>query len=201
MATGSSSNTSSSSPSSSTTVSTNTNAAGSLAAIKKEVIETLRKVVEVISKYAGAGLPQQAKDSVRSFILALPSRWALLNSSTTPSSPITSPTLGPHPAPEVQETSIKLLNFGSESVEMLQSVSTVFSSTIDRADTWLDRLHSVGVTRRSTNSAATRQQQQQRKSAPEDMVMETIAEQQQQQQKPSSPQNVNPAPSEPMETN
>ncbi|CAO3592674.1 unnamed protein product [Absidia cylindrospora] len=203
MATGSSSN---SSPSTSTTVSTNTNPAGMLAAIKKEVIETLRKVVEVISKYAGAGLPEQAKGTVRSFILALPSRWALLNSSTTPSSPIASPTLGPHASPHVEETSVKLLNFGSESVEMLQSVSTVFSSTIDRADTWLDRLHSVGVTRRSTKSsaAAAAATRQQRKSGTEDVMMETISEQDQQDQPPQAPslsQIVNPVKSEPMEMN
>ncbi|ORZ20439.1 transcription factor Opi1-domain-containing protein [Absidia repens] len=200
MATGSSSNSSSSS----TTVSTHTNPAGMLAAIKKEVIETLRKVVEVISKYAGAGLPEQAKGTVRSFILALPSRWALLNSSTTPSSPITSPTLGPHASPHVQETSVKLLNFGSESVEMLQSVSTVFSSTIDRADTWLDRLHSVGVTRRSTKSSAAAAARQQRKSGSEDVMMETISEQDQQDQPHktlSLSQIVNPVKSEPMEMN
>ncbi|KAI8336760.1 transcription factor Opi1-domain-containing protein, partial [Chlamydoabsidia padenii] len=119
-----------------------TNPSGALAAIKKEVIETLRKVVDVISKYAGAGLPEQAKASVRSFILALPSRWALLNSSTT-QSPTTSPALGPQTSNQLEETSIKLLNFGSESVEMLQSVSTVFSDTVDRADLWLDRLQMV----------------------------------------------------------
>jgi hypothetical protein len=128
MATGSSTTTTTTT----TTVSTNTS--GTLDAIKKEVIETLRKVVEVITKYAGAGLPEQAKASVRSFILALPSRWALLNSSQQ----------------QEEDTSAKLLNFGGESVEMLQSVSSVFSDTVDRADLWLDRLHSVGVTRRST---------------------------------------------------
>ena len=32
-----------------------------LASIKKEIVDTLRKVVEVVSKYAGSGLPEQAK--------------------------------------------------------------------------------------------------------------------------------------------
>ncbi|KAI8093672.1 transcription factor Opi1-domain-containing protein [Halteromyces radiatus] len=132
---------------SSTAVSTGSHNS-TLASIKKEVIETLRKVVEVITKYAGTGLPEQAKASVRSFILALPSRWALLNNNSS-SSPAASPSLAPS-SPSLQETSVKLLNFGSESVEMLQSVSTVFSDTVDRADLWLDRLHAVGVTRRST---------------------------------------------------
>ncbi|KAG1317120.1 hypothetical protein G6F62_013077 [Rhizopus arrhizus] len=36
-----------------------------LSKIKKEIVDTLRKLVEVISKYAGTGLPEQAKASVR----------------------------------------------------------------------------------------------------------------------------------------
>lgn len=47
--------------------------------IKKDVIDTLRKVVEVISKYAGACLPDQAKTSVRGFILNLPGKWVRLS--------------------------------------------------------------------------------------------------------------------------
>jgi hypothetical protein len=58
----------------------------------------------------------------------LPTRWANLNSGSTD-----------------DETSIKLLTFGSESVEMIKSVALVFSDTIDRAELWLSRLRVVGV--------------------------------------------------------
>ncbi|KAG0169434.1 hypothetical protein DFQ28_002224 [Apophysomyces sp. BC1034] len=126
------------------TVAIPNSATATLAAIKKEIIDTLRKVVEVVSKYAGSGLPEQAKASVRQFILALPSRWATLNTSSTVS-PTASPALHPHSSPHVHETSIRLLNFGGESLEMLQSVSNVFSDTIDRAELWLERLRVVGV--------------------------------------------------------
>ncbi|KAI8640068.1 transcription factor Opi1-domain-containing protein [Parasitella parasitica] len=108
--------------------------------IKKEIVDTLRKVVQVVSKYAGSGLPEQAKASVRGFILALPTRWAILNSTTN--SPTASPSMGPVTA---HETSMKLLNFGSESVEMINSVAHVFSDTIERAELWLNRLRVVGV--------------------------------------------------------
>ncbi|KAG0740225.1 hypothetical protein G6F29_004159 [Rhizopus arrhizus] len=119
-----------------------------LSKIKKEIVDTLRKLVEVISKYAGTGLPEQAKASVRSFILALPSRWAILHSKTT--SPATSPAL--KPTDITQETSIKLLNFGGESIEMIQSVAHVFSDTIDRAELWLNRLSVVsGSQKKSEN--------------------------------------------------
>jgi hypothetical protein len=71
--------------------------------------------------------------------LALPSRWAILHSKTT--SPAASPAL--KPTEITQETSIKLLSFGSESIEMIQSVAHVFSDTIDRAELWLSRLSVV----------------------------------------------------------
>ena len=111
-----------------------------VANIKREIVDTLRKVVQVVSKYAGSGLPEQAKASVRGFILALPTRWAILNSTTN--SPTASPSMGPVTA---HETSMKLLNFGGESVEMINSVSHVFSDTIERAELWLSRLRVVGV--------------------------------------------------------
>ncbi|KAI8636856.1 transcription factor Opi1-domain-containing protein [Parasitella parasitica] len=124
------------------------NNSNTLANIKKEIVDTLRKVVEVVSKYAGSGLPEQAKASVRTFILQLPSRWAILNN-TRQTSPANSPRLGPISADQEQkplhETSIKLLDFGGESIEMLKSVSLIFSDTINRAELWIKRLKVVGV--------------------------------------------------------
>ncbi|CAO0802663.1 unnamed protein product [Mucor circinelloides] len=125
-----------------------------LAKIKKEIVDTLRKVVEVVSKYAGSGLPEQAKASVRAFILQLPSRWAILNN-TRQTSPSNSPRVGPVADKQQQplhETSIKLLDFGGESIEMLNSVSIVFSDTIERAELWIKRLKVVGV---NSTAAAT----------------------------------------------
>lgn len=128
-----------------------------LAKIKKEIVDTLRKVVEVISKYAGSGLPEQAKASVRAFILQLPSRWAILNN-TRQTSPSNSPRVGPISTVDQQplhETSIKLLDFGGESIEMLSAVSIVFKDTIDRAELWIKRLKVVGVNSTAAAAAAT----------------------------------------------
>ncbi|KAG1068092.1 hypothetical protein G6F42_026420 [Rhizopus arrhizus] len=65
---------SSSSPST-LTVNNSTNSRSVLSGIKKDIVETLRKVVEVITKYAGASLPSQSRQSVRGFILNLPGKW------------------------------------------------------------------------------------------------------------------------------
>ncbi|KAG2234252.1 hypothetical protein INT48_002842, partial [Thamnidium elegans] len=115
-----------------------------LASIKKEIVDTLRKVVEVVSKYAGSGLPEQAKASVRAFILQLPSTWALVHNKSQ----------AEQDAQPLHETSIKLLDFGGESIVMLKSVSIVFSDTIERAELWLKRLKVVGVHPTSTSMEA-----------------------------------------------
>lgn len=47
-----------------------------LADAKRDVINTVRQVVDVISKYAGGALPEPARTRVRGFILTLPQRWA-----------------------------------------------------------------------------------------------------------------------------
>lgn len=48
-----------------------------LETIKNEMISTLKKAVDVITRYAGNALPYQAKTSIRKSILTLPNRWVL----------------------------------------------------------------------------------------------------------------------------
>ncbi|CAO3624961.1 unnamed protein product [Cunninghamella blakesleeana] len=130
-----------------------------LTAVKKDIVDTLRKVVDIISKYAGSSLPYHAKVTVRGFILSLPGRWATLNDiRSTTTSPMTSPILSAthrndiireetidndeneSPLPKNEETAIRLLNFGQESIDMLNSISSVFSDSVDRAELWIDKL-------------------------------------------------------------
>ncbi|KAI8055511.1 transcription factor Opi1-domain-containing protein [Syncephalis plumigaleata] len=131
-----------------------------LATIKREVVETLRKVVEVIGRYAGACLPREARSTVRSFILGLPSRWASLNSdlsavSSMVSSPCQSPLLTPttppsmmlpgsHPQLTPTDSANRVLALATESLLMLKSVADVFGETKDRAEVLVDRLRSMG---------------------------------------------------------
>lgn len=44
--------------------------------VRKDVVGTVKQVVEVVSKYAGGALPEPARTHVRGFILKLPQRWA-----------------------------------------------------------------------------------------------------------------------------
>ncbi|KAG0049364.1 hypothetical protein BGZ83_005849 [Gryganskiella cystojenkinii] len=128
-------------------------AASTLASIKKEVVETLRKVINIVSRYAGACLPDHAKISVRQFILSMPVRWATLNNESVPSTPIGSPSLGPvDRSPDdiaaLQDTSeraTRVLVLANESSDMLRSVASIFKDSVDKAENWMDKLRYVGM--------------------------------------------------------
>ncbi|RMI93902.1 transcription factor Opi1, partial [Yarrowia lipolytica] len=62
----------------------------SITALKADVVSTIRKIIKVVSQYAGNSLPEPAWSHIRTYILGLPSRWA----STTASTNIT-PTRSP----------------------------------------------------------------------------------------------------------
>jgi hypothetical protein len=47
-----------------------------LTEVKRDLVSTIRQVVDVVSKYAGGSLPEPARATVRTFILKLPERWA-----------------------------------------------------------------------------------------------------------------------------
>ncbi|KAL9936094.1 hypothetical protein V8E36_004936 [Tilletia maclaganii] len=55
-----------------------------LGVIKGDVVTTIKGVVDVIGKYAGIALPEQARRSVKGFVLSLPARWASVNRIQTP---------------------------------------------------------------------------------------------------------------------
>ncbi|KAG0146309.1 hypothetical protein CROQUDRAFT_522928 [Cronartium quercuum f. sp. fusiforme G11] len=125
--------------------------------IKKEIVETIRKVVDVVSKYAGGALPEQAKQFVRKSILSLPIKWAstiqaehTLNprltygfESGTGSQPDGSTARG-----TTEIAADRILSFAVEGLDMLKSVAATFSESVDRADAWVERLRVIGIQHR-----------------------------------------------------
>ncbi|RDB15952.1 Transcriptional repressor OPI1 [Hypsizygus marmoreus] len=47
-----------------------------LTTVRRDIVHTIRQVVDVVSRYAGGALPEPARGRVRGFILQLPQRWA-----------------------------------------------------------------------------------------------------------------------------
>ncbi|KAG8214954.1 transcription factor Opi1-domain-containing protein [Butyriboletus roseoflavus] len=50
--------------------------------VRRDIVNTIRQVVDVVSKYAGGALPEPARARVRGFILHLPRRWASATSAS-----------------------------------------------------------------------------------------------------------------------
>lgn len=139
------------------TTSENARAADILDGIKRDVVETIRKVVDVVSTYAGAALPEQAKRYVRSSILGLPEKWARamqqqqehratsvedvpqesqagtsLDAGDDPES--TSTGHGARPMNAVEAGAERTLAFAVESLDMLRGVLGIFNESVERAD-------------------------------------------------------------------
>jgi hypothetical protein len=113
-----------------------------LSQVKRELINTIRQVVEVVSKYAGGALPEQARNSVRSFILMLPERWSLAaradaDASLRGNGPLAN---GRGVSGGVaMAASTRVLTLATESLDMMRSVTGVFKESLDRAEAWVDR--------------------------------------------------------------
>lgn len=121
-------------------------------------MDTIRKVVDVVSKYAGAALPDQAKKYVRQSILGLPVKWAsaieggrgprgrsasvastvdgmdggserMNQGNEQASTSATNPALGP-----TEDAAERVLTFAVESLEMLKGVTTIFGESVEKAE-------------------------------------------------------------------
>ncbi|TPX59703.1 hypothetical protein PhCBS80983_g02324 [Powellomyces hirtus] len=105
-----------------------TNIFALVASIRREVVETLRRVVDVIGRYAAVYLPGDARRSVRGFILALPGRWATLTNGSASGS---NPSEG-HQSADAEAQ--KVLTLATESSNMLKGVQNIFTESLDGAE-------------------------------------------------------------------
>ncbi|OAD05908.1 hypothetical protein MUCCIDRAFT_79024 [Mucor lusitanicus CBS 277.49] len=115
-----------------------------LATIKKDMVSTLRKVIDIITCYASNALPYQAKATIRGTILNLPSRWASLYEETnTANDDVIQQQTNTNESYKQEDVALRLLAFGQESSDMLGSIHTVIDDTIQRAESWLERLRLI----------------------------------------------------------
>lgn len=98
--------------------------------IKQEIVTTVKKVVSLISKYAGNSLPEPARSNVRQTLLRLPTKWATSSTTTSPSTCTSS---------SIFNTNGKVLILANESLEMVSSVMSVFDETLTKAELWVRR--------------------------------------------------------------
>lgn len=102
-------------------------------AVKEDVLSTLKQVVDVVSKYAGGALPENARNLVRRHLTSLPHRFQVASTSKRPpDSPASSSdaTLGAH----------RILVLAQEGLDMMAQVSGVVNDTLVSAEHWCQRL-------------------------------------------------------------
>jgi hypothetical protein len=107
-----------------------------VAELKKDVLKTLKSVVDIVSKYAGGALPENARILVRKHLTSLPQRFRLANSRTSDQN---SRGLEQGDA-EVTEGANRVLVLAKEGLDMMAQVSGVLDGTIVSAEEWCEKL-------------------------------------------------------------
>lgn len=107
--------------------------------VKRDVVTTVRQVVEVMSKYAGGALPEPARATLRSFILLLPERWANAMQQqeaemNATSGPASTPGETEMAASTAERAAKRVLTLATESVDMMKGAAGVFKESLDRAE-------------------------------------------------------------------
>ncbi|KAJ5831865.1 hypothetical protein N7474_000176 [Penicillium riverlandense] len=102
-------------------------------AVKADVLSTLKQVVDVVSKYAGGALPENARHLVRRHLTSLPHRFQVASSSQPPPD---------SPAASSDDTvnAHRILVLAQEGLDMMAQVSGVVNDTLVSAEHWCERL-------------------------------------------------------------
>ncbi|KAL4902405.1 transcription factor Opi1-domain-containing protein [Aspergillus multicolor] len=112
-------------------------------ALKQDVLATLKQVVDVVSKYAGGALPENARNLVRRHLTSLPQRFRI--ASTAVPAPD-----GAGPSSEPSSSARRILVLAQEGLDMMSQVSGVVNETLVSAEHWCERL---GRKRRGSKNA------------------------------------------------
>uniref|UniRef100_A0A060TB25 ARAD1D28116p n=1 Tax=Blastobotrys adeninivorans TaxID=409370 RepID=A0A060TB25_BLAAD len=138
--------------------------------LKQDLISTIRKVVTVVSTFAGNSLPEPARSHVKHYILQLPLNWALAltpeeeeeasgkakannDGASSPSSESSSSSihmsdgegLGSSAAQaEIHAKQVeaggRLLSLAQEALDMLGNIISIVGDTLDRAESWCQKV-------------------------------------------------------------
>ncbi|CDZ96200.1 Transcription factor Opi1 [Phaffia rhodozyma] len=126
----------------------------SLSKIKADVVNTIRKVVDVVSKYAGGALPEPARRTVRRFILGLPERWERANERLNRESGQSGELEAGVPGVQVgmaRGAAGRVMTLAVESLDMITGLAQVFGESLERAEAWIERLRILGPQRQQAN--------------------------------------------------
>lgn len=100
--------------------------------LKGDVLKTLQDAINMVSRYAGGALPENARVLVRRHLTSLPQRFRLATMSEQ------------HPNPDsdtaVRDGAQKVLVLAKEGLDMVCQVSGIVDGTIVSAEEWCERM-------------------------------------------------------------
>ncbi|KAH8701789.1 clock controled protein (Ccg-8) [Talaromyces proteolyticus] len=103
-------------------------------AVREDVLRTLRQVVDIVSKYTGGALPENARNLVRRHLVSLPQRFKLASTSDS--------SVESGSATSDEATSARrVLVLAQEGLDMMTQVHRVVDDTLVSAQTWCERLN------------------------------------------------------------
>ncbi|CAG8331873.1 unnamed protein product [Penicillium salamii] len=102
-------------------------------AVKADVLSTLKQVVDVVSKYAGGALPENARHLVRRHLTSLPHRFQVASTSHPPAD-------SPAASSDATISAHRILVLAQEGLDMMAQVSGVVNDTLVSAEHWCERL-------------------------------------------------------------
>lgn len=126
--------------------------------LKQDLINTIKKILTVVTTVAGNSLPEPARSHVKSYILRLPSNW-VLSVNSTPVSTSPPPESDQHESPISSESSNerdytagtsatnhdeieaggRVLNLANETLDMLGNIISIVDDTLERAESWCQK--------------------------------------------------------------
>jgi hypothetical protein len=109
-----------------------------IAELKSDVLKTLKDVVDIVSRYAGGALPDNARILVRRHLTSLPQRFKVASTNSNSSGDVGMS--GEKGEREVREGARRVLVLAKEGVDMMAQVSGVLDGTIASAEEWCERL-------------------------------------------------------------
>lgn len=102
--------------------------------LNKDVLKTLKDGVDIVSKYAGGALPENARVLVRKHLTSLPRRFQIANSVSIEHKGVRD---GDNDAKEGAQ---RVMVLAKEGLDMLTQVSGVLDGTIVSAEEWCEKL-------------------------------------------------------------
>lgn len=106
-----------------------------IAALKADVLQTLKHVVGIVSNYAGGALPQNARELVHRHLTSLPQRFSLANMAGSDESDITG-----SGSSEAAKSGRRVMVLAQEGLDMMTQVSRVVNDTLVSAEGWCEKL-------------------------------------------------------------